>query len=77
MRVRSLAQCRQALGEYGRAVEDYSRATLVPGRVNARFLAYLGRADAMRRLGRLDEARADYTRVMELRSDTTALRSRA
>jgi tetratricopeptide (TPR) repeat protein len=69
--------CRQALALYADAVDDYSRAVAFPGRVHARFLAHLGRADALRRLGRLDEAYADYTRVAELRSDTRALRSRA
>ncbi len=69
--------CRQALGEQAGAVEDYSRAVALPGRIDARFLAYFGRADAQRRLGRLDEAYADYTQVIALRTDTTALRSRA
>ena len=69
--------CRQALGDYAHAMDDYSRAIALPGRIDARFLAYFGRADALRRLGRLEEAHADYTRVTELRTDTTALRSRA
>jgi tetratricopeptide (TPR) repeat protein len=69
--------CMQALGATGRAVEDYTRAVAIPGRIDARFLAYFGRADAYRRLGRLEEADADYTRVLGLRTDTTALRSRA
>lgn len=69
--------CRQALGEYEDAISDYGRAAALPGRIDARFLAYLGRADAERRLGRLDEAHADYTHVIALRVDTTALRSRA
>jgi tetratricopeptide (TPR) repeat protein len=69
--------CRQALGEQASAVEDYSRAVLLPGRIDARFLAYFGRAEAQRRLGRLDEAYADYTQVIAMRTDTTALRSRA
>jgi tetratricopeptide (TPR) repeat protein len=69
--------CLQALGDYGRAVDDYGRAITLPGRIDARFLAHFGRADALRRAGRLDEAYGEYTRVRELRSDTTALRSRA
>ena len=69
--------CRQALGNYAEAIDDYTRAVGFPGRIPARFLAHLGRADALRRLGRLDEAYADYTRVAELRDDTRALRSRA
>jgi tetratricopeptide (TPR) repeat protein len=69
--------CRQAMGTPELAVEDYSRAVGLPGRIDARFLAYFGRADAYRRLGRLEEADADYTRVLALRTDTTALRSRA
>lgn len=69
--------CLQALGEYGRAVDDYGRAIALPGRIDGRFLAHFGRADALRRLGRLDEAYGEYTRVSELRTDTTALRSRA
>jgi len=69
--------CLQVLGEYERAIDDYSRAVALPGRIDARFLAHYGRADALRRLGRLEEAYAAYTRVSELRTDTTALRSRA
>ena len=69
--------CRQQLGEYEAAVADYSRAAEFPGRVDARFLAFFGRADAYRRMGRLDEAYHDYTNVAQLRSDTRALRSRA
>jgi len=69
--------CLQVFGEYQRAIDDYSRAVALPGRIDARFLAHYGRADALRRLGRLEEAYADYTRVSELRTDTTALRSRA
>ena len=69
--------CLQVLGEYERAIDDYGRAIALPGRIDARFLAYFGRADALRRLDRLEEALADYTRVRELRTDTTALRSRA
>jgi tetratricopeptide (TPR) repeat protein len=71
------ANCRQALGQYAEAIDDYSQAVAFPGRIPARFLAHLGRADALRRLGRLDEAYGDYTRVAELRDDTRALRSRA
>jgi len=71
------ANCLQQLGEYAKAVDDYSHAIAFPGRVHARFLAHFGRADALRRLGRLDEAYVDYTRVSELRSDTRALSSRA
>jgi tetratricopeptide (TPR) repeat protein len=69
--------CRQALGSPELAVEDYGRAVALPGRIDARFLAYFGRADAYRRLGRLEEADADYTQVLALRTDTTAFRSRA
>ena len=69
--------CRQQLGDYAKAVDDYTRAVGVPGRIDARFLAYLARADALRRLGRLEEARGDYTSVTQLRVDTRALRSRA
>jgi tetratricopeptide (TPR) repeat protein len=69
--------CRQALGSSQLAIEDYSRAAALPGRIDARFLAYFGRADAYRRLGRLEEADADYTQVIAMRTDTTALRSRA
>ena len=71
------ANCRQALGQYAEAIDDYSQAIAFPGRIPARFLAHLGRADALRRLGRLDAAYGDYTRVAELRDDTRALRSRA
>ncbi len=69
--------CRQALAQYTQALADYSQAAALPGRIDARFLAYYARADALRRLGRLEEADADYSHVMELRGDTTALRSRA
>jgi len=48
--------CLQQLGDYEAAVADYSRAIEFPGRVDARFLAYFGRADAYRRAGKLDEA---------------------
>jgi tetratricopeptide (TPR) repeat protein len=58
-------------------VDDYTRAVAVPGRIEARFLAYYARGEALRRLGRLDEAYADYVHVGELRRDTAALRSRA
>ena len=69
--------CRQALGDYAGAVEDYSGAVAIPGRIDARFRAYFGRADAYRRLGELDRAHADYTQVIALRTNTAALRSRA
>lgn len=70
------ASCLGTIGATERAVEDYSRALALPGR-NARFLAFYGRGDAYRRLGRLEESDADYTSVIALRTDTTALRSRA
>ena len=69
--------CLQTLGQYRRAVDDYTLAIGFPGRVPARFLAYLARGDAYRRSERLDEAYADYTSVSQLRSDTRALRARA
>lgn len=69
--------CRQQLGEYEAAIADYSRAIELPGRADARFVAYFGRADAYRRMGRLDEAYRDYTAVSKVRNDTRALRSRA
>jgi tetratricopeptide (TPR) repeat protein len=69
--------CRQTLGDYARAADDYTRAIAVPGRIDGRFLAYFARGDALRRLGRLDEAYADYVHAGELRGDTAALRSRA
>ncbi|HVL37289.1 MAG TPA: tetratricopeptide repeat protein [Burkholderiales bacterium] len=69
--------CRQVLGDYAAAVDDYTHALALPGQIHARFLAHFGRADAYRRLARLDEAHADYSRVLELRRDTTALRARA
>ena len=69
--------CLQSVGEYERATGDYTRAIALPGQIHGRFLAYFARGDAWRRLGRLDEAYADYTSVTELRADTTALRSRA
>ena len=71
------ASCLAATQAPQRAVDDYSRAISIPGRIDARFLAFYGRADAYRRLGRLEEADADYTQVLALRTDTTALRSRA
>jgi tetratricopeptide (TPR) repeat protein len=69
-------RCRQALGDDSGALPDLTRAAAQPGQVHARFMAYFARADAYRRLGRLDEAHADYTYVLELRTDTTARRSR-
>jgi tetratricopeptide (TPR) repeat protein len=69
--------CLQARGDYAGAIDDYTRAVAQPGQIHGRFLAYFARGDAFRRLGRLEEAHADYTRVAELRTDTTALRSRA
>lgn len=69
-------RCLQALGDDAAAVEDYSRAIRIPGQIHSRFLAIFWRGDAYRRLGRLQEAHADYTRVLELRTDTTARRSR-
>jgi tetratricopeptide (TPR) repeat protein len=71
------AGCLAATRTPQRALEDYTRAISIPGRVDARFLAFYGRADVYRRLGRLEEADADYTQVIALRTDTTALRSRA
>lgn len=71
------AGCLAVVGSTQRALEDYSRAISLPGRIEARFLAYYGRADLYRRLGRLEEADADYTQVIALRTDTTALGSRA
>lgn len=71
------AGCRQQLGEYEAAVADYSRAIESPGRGEAGFIAYFGRADAYRRMGRLDEAYRDYSAVSRVRNDTRALRSRA
>jgi tetratricopeptide (TPR) repeat protein len=68
--------CLQAVGDYTAAIDDYTRASALPGQIHARFLAFFARGDASRRLGRLDDAYADYTRVLELRTDTTALRSR-
>jgi len=70
-------RCRQALGDDQAALADLTQAATLPGQVHARFMAYFARADAYRRLGRLDDAYADYSRVLELRTDTTALRSRA
>lgn len=69
--------CRQQLGEYEAAIADYSRAIELPGRADAGFIAYFGRADAYRRMGRLDEAYRDYSAVSQVRNDTRALRSRA
>lgn len=69
--------CRQALGDYAGAVKDYSQAVGLPGRIDARFVVYFERANAYRRLGNLEAARADYTQVMAMRTDTRALRSRA
>lgn len=69
--------CRQVLGEFEAAIADYTRAIEIPGRVAGRFLAFFGRGDARRRSGSLEAALADYTRVAEMRTDTTALRSRA
>ena len=69
-------RCLQALGDDAAAVEDYTRAAQIPGQIHARFLAIFWRGDAYRRLGRLPEALADYTQVLELRTDTTARRSR-
>src|SRR5262245_27768589 len=71
------ATCLGATGAPQRALEDYTRAISLPGRVDARFLVFYGRADTYRRLGRLEEADADYTQVLGFRTDTTALRSRA
>lgn len=71
------ASCLAATGATRRAVDDFTRAASLPGRIDARFLALYGRADAYRRLGRLEEADADYTQVIALRTDTAALRSRA
>jgi len=71
------ASCLAAMGVTQRAVEDYTQAISVPGRVDARFLAFYGRGDAYRRLGRLEDAEADYTQVMALRTDTAARRARA
>jgi tetratricopeptide (TPR) repeat protein len=70
-------RCRQALGDDRAAVVDLTQAAAAPGQVHARFMAYFARADAYRRLGNLEAAHADYTRVLELRTDTTARRSRA
>ena len=69
-------RCRQALGDDSGALPDLTRAATLPGEIHGRFLAYFARADAFRRLGRLEDAHADYTRVLELRTDTTARRSR-
>lgn len=69
--------CLQVLGQYKEAIDDYTRAIGFPGRVPARFLGYMARGDAYRRLGRLDEAYVDYTNVSQMRNDTRALRSRA
>lgn len=69
--------CLQELGDYGEAVENYTSAIALPGQIHGRFLAHFARGDAFRRLGRLDEAHADYSRVAALRTDTAALRSRA
>lgn len=68
--------CLQVVGDFSAAIDDYTRAIALPGQIHARFLALFARGDASRRLGRLDGAYADYTRVLQLRTDTTALRSR-
>lgn len=69
--------CLQAEGHFERAVSDYGTALRLPGRINGRFLAFLARGDANRRLGRLEPALLDYTATLQLRVDTRALRSRA
>jgi tetratricopeptide (TPR) repeat protein len=71
------AACLAATGAAQRALEDYTRAIGLPGRIDARFIAFYGRGDVYRRLGRLEEAAADYSAVLAMRTDTTALRSRA
>lgn len=70
-------RCLQRLGDDGPAAEDYTRAVQIGGQLHPRFLAFFARADAYRRLGRLEDALADYTTVLGLRTDTTARRSRA
>lgn len=69
--------CKQQLGDYAGAIDDYTRAAQLPGQVPGRFLAHLARGDAYRRSAQLELALADYTRVTEMRADTTVLRSRA
>ena len=69
-------RCLQRLGDDGPAADDYTRAVQIAGQLHPRFLAFFARADAYRRLGRLEEALSDYTTVLGLRTDTTARRSR-
>jgi tetratricopeptide (TPR) repeat protein len=51
------------LGQLERAIDDFTRAIAIR---SAFTEAYLGRADAEERLGRLTESASDYRRALKL-----------